>query len=370
MFMKRFKVLFLSNHFITLYAFRKELVQRVLKEGYEVYVSLPQSEESRYFETIGCHLIHTNIDRRGINPVKDAILTLEYIKMMKQIKPDIIFSYTIKPNIYGSIASRIIGIKQICNITGTGGTFLKNGVVSKICKLLYKYSVRYSYKVFFQNTADRDFFIGHGLVKDNYDMLPGSGVNLDEHPFSPLPDSETLNFLYIGRVMKLKGIEEFLECAKKIHEKYPNTTFYIAGWNEEPNYMKRVEEAQSSGYVEYLGFRKDIQKWIERCHSIIHPAHGGEGISNVMLECAAMGRVCIASDISGCREIVEDGVTGLLFEKENVSDLIIKVNQFIMLSDEKRAKMGISARNKVEREFDRDKVVDKYMNEIEFVNHV
>ena len=153
------KILFLANHFITLYSFRKELISRILLEGHEVFISLPKSDENLYFERMGCHIIETDIDRRGVNPLRDLKLLRNYKLMMKEIEPDIIFSYTIKPNIYGCFASNKLRFKQICNITGTGGTFLKNNLVSKICKFLYKRSIKNCYKVFFQNTGDKDFFV-------------------------------------------------------------------------------------------------------------------------------------------------------------------------------------------------------------------
>lgn len=359
------KILFLSNHFITLYSFRKELVKRVLEKGHEVYISMPPSDDNSYFQDLGCRILPTKIDRRGMNPLKDLALVFSYYRLIKKLTPDVVLSFTVKPNIYGGIASRLLGVRQICNITGTGAIFLRNSIISYICKLLYRHSVKYCYKVFFQNEGDMHFFVENNLVRENYAIIPGSGVNLQEHSYVVLPAIESLNFIYIGRLMKLKGIEEYLECAKRIHTKYPQTHFFIAGWNEESNCMKKVEAAQQDGDVTYIGFRKDIKEWIRRCHCIIHPAHGGEGISNVMLECAAMGRACVASNICGCCEIVDDGVSGYLFTPGDVEDLSEKVERFILLSSEEKTAMGVRGREKVEKEFDRNFVVEKYMEEIE-----
>ncbi len=362
--MKKIKILFLANHFITLFAFRKELILRLLSEGHEVYISLPEDKDNLAFEKLGCHLIITNIERRGMNPFKDILLVLNYYKIIKNVKPNIVLSYTIKPNIYGSITSRYVGVNQICNITGTGATFLKNNIISNICKILYRISVKHCYKVFFQNHGDKDFFVRNGLIGNNYDIIPGSGVNVEEHPFVEMPLMDHLNFIYIGRVMELKGIDEYMECAKRIHTKYPQTTFYIAGWNEESKYMRNVEEAQQRGYVEYLGFRRDIKEWISKCHCIILPAHGGEGISNVLLECAAMGRVCITTNIFGCKEIVDENINGYLFQVGNVDELVKKVESFIRLPESKKMEMGVNGRRKVKEVFDRKIVVEKYMDEI------
>lgn len=358
------RILFLSNHFHTLFAFRKELIQKLAQEGYEVYLSIPE-DENNYFEDLGCHIVLTNIDRRGVNPKNDLKLIYFYKKMISEIKPDIIFSYTIKPNIYGSLVSNHLHVKQVCNITGTGATFLNDNVVAKICKLLYRISIRNCYKVFFQNTGDRDFFVKNNLVNDNYEMLPGSGCNLEEHKYKPMIESDVIRFIFIGRVMKLKGIDEYLEAAKIIKNKYSNTEFLIAGWNEEEEYIKIVNNYQEKGYVNYIGFRKDISDWIEKCNCTVLPSHGGEGVPNVLLESAATGRACIGSNINGTADVIDDGVTGYLFEKGNTESLVDKLEKFINLTFEERKSMGKAGRNKIEKEFDRNIVVNKYCEEVE-----
>ena len=358
------RILFLANHFITLYSFRKELINELLGLGYDLYLSLPKSQDNKYFEEIGCHIVETNIDRRGVNPIKDLRLIRFYKKIIPQINPDIIFSYTIKPNIYGTMVTNG-KYRQVCNITGTGATFLKRTLVSAVCKLLYKLSIRKCYKVFFQNTGDRDFFIKEGLVKRNYAMLPGSGCNLQQHVFLPLPEEKEMRFIFVGRVMKLKGIDEYLQAAEIITKKYSNTKFYIAGWNEQPEYMKLVEKGEQEGYVEYIGFRKDIDRWIEKCHCTILPSHGGEGVPNVLLESAATGRICIGSSISGTMDVIDDGITGYLFKTGDAKDLANKIETFIRLPFEDKVAMGRAGREKIEREFNRQIVINAYVNEVE-----
>lgn len=195
-------------------------------------------------------------------------------------------------------------------------------------------------------------------------MLPGSGCNLQQHAFKPFPDYKELRFLFIGRVMKLKGIDEYLQAAKIIKTKYSNTRFYIAGWNEQPEYMKLVENAQRNGYVEYIGFRKDIDLWIEKCHCIILPSHGGEGVPNVLLEAAATGRICIGSKINGTMDVIEDGKTGFLFNAGDSQDLASQIEKFILLPENEKIAMGKAGREKVEREFDRQIVIKTYLNEV------
>lgn len=359
------KILFLTNHFITLFSFRKELIQQLTEEKNDVYISMPENEQNVFFEHMGCKIIRTEIERRGTNPVEDISLFMQYKKIMKEVKPDIIFSYTIKPNIYGSMASDLLGYRQVCNITGTGATFLKETIISKIVRALYRISVKRVYKVFFQNTGDRDYFIKHRMIKDNYEMLPGSGVNLDQHPFSEMPSDDIVNFIFIGRVMGVKGVDQYLECAKEIKRKYSNTCFYIAGWNEEGKYQRLVEEYSKAGWVKYIGFQSDIHNWIRKCHCTILPSLGGEGIPNVLLESAAEGRICIASAISGSKDVVEDGITGYLFETGNSQSLIDKVEQFLRLDYNQKKDMGIAGHKKITREFNRQIVIKKYVEEVE-----
>lgn len=367
--MTKKRVLFLVQHFITLYSFRRELIERLCADGHEVYLSLPVSDDNKFFEDLGCKIVPTEVDRRGVNPAKDLKLIAFYKKMIPEVNPDIIFSYTIKPNIYGTLAingkKRKNGTlyRQVCNITGTGGTFLEDNFVAKICRFLYRHSVKNCYKVFFQNTGDRDMFIKNKMVRDNYDMLPGSGVNLEQFALSPLPEGDAINFIFIGRVMKLKGIDEFLEAAKRTKEKYPNTNFYIAGFIEEGEYKDKV--ASYGDAVIPLGFVKDITGEIRKCHCTILPSHGGEGIPNVLLESAAMGRICIGSNIPGSSDVIDDGKTGYLFEAGNANALVAVIDRVMMLNEQERTAMGLAGREKVEREFNRETVVQKYVEEVE-----
>lgn len=358
------RILILSNHFITLYNFRKELVEKLVDDENEVYISIPKADENSFFSDMGCKIIETPVDRRGVNPIRDFGLILNYIKIMKELKPDIVFSYTIKPNVYGCIASNFTKNKQISNITGTGGTFLKKNIVSTIAKILYKLSIKKSYKVFFQNSGDKDFFVENKMVKNNYAMLPGSGVNLEQYEICDLPSENEINFIFIGRVMELKGIEQYLECAKVIKKKHTNTNFYIAGFIEEDKYKEIIEDYHKKGIINYIGFQKDIKSWIQKCHCTILPSHGGEGVPNVLLESAAMGRVCVASKINGSKDVIDDGITGYLFETGNAQDLIDKVDKFLGLDFNEKKHMGLEGRKKVEREFDREIVIETYLKEV------
>ena len=202
------------------------------------------------------------------------------------------------------------------------------------------------------------------MVRDNYDMLPGSGCNLREHILRPMPDDRVIRFLFIGRVMHLKGIEEYLEAAKRVKDRYADTEFLIAGWNEEEKYQQIVTAYQEQGYVKYIGFCKDIKQQIAKAHCVVLPSHGGEGVPNVLLESAAAGRPCIGSGISGTRDVIEDGVTGYLFEAGDAAGLADTMEKFLLLAPKQRAAMGRAGRAKVEKEFDREIVIEKYLNEV------
>lgn len=357
------KILFLANHFITLYSFRKELITKLVEDGHQVYLSIPKDDDNRFFENLGCKIIETPMDRRGVNPIKDLKLINFYRKMIPEIDPDIVFSYTIKPNIYGAFICNG-RYKQVCNVTGTGATFLNDNFVAKIAKMLYRMSLPKVYKVFFQNTGDKDFFLKNKMVADNWELIPGSGCNLEGHPYVPMPSDEIVKFLFIGRVMKLKGIDEYLEAAKEIKTKFPNTEFLIAGWNEEEEYKRIVAQYQEQGIVNYIGFRKDINDWIAKCHCVVLPSHGGEGVPNVLLEAAATGRACIGSRIPGTTEVIDNSKTGYLFEPGNVEQLIDCLERFISLSYEDKSAVGCAGHELVRECFDRNIVIEKYINEL------
>lgn len=359
------KVLFLANHYLTLYSFRRELIERLVREGCEVVLSIPADPENEYFRRLGCRVVETPVARRSLNPLRDVRLTLDYIGLLRREKPDIVFSYTIKPNAYGSIASRLTGCRQICNITGTGETLRHSAFVRSIVHALYKISIRHCEKVFFQNTSDRAYFIQHGLVREERTaMLPGSGVNLANFPLSPMPQDGETRFIYIGRVMGLKGIDQYIQAARAVRSERPDARFYIAGFAEDGRYKELVERSHREGVIEYLGFRKDIADWIRRCHCTVLPSHGGEGVPNVLLESAATGRACIASRIPGSMDVVDEGKTGYLFTAGNADELAGCIRRFLALSPPDRENMGLAGREKVERCFNREIVIQAYMDEL------
>ena len=357
------KVLILVNHSVTIYSFRRELVQRLVEDGYEVYLSCPQGDRIPELIGMGCHYVETEMERRGTNPFHDLKLLRHYRKIMKEIRPGVVLSYTIKPNVYGSMASSSLGIPQIANVTGLGTAIENGGLGGKFILGLCRVGMRKTKLVFFQNQSNLDFFRRHKVVRDNCALLPGSGVNLTQHCLEPYPEEsgETV-LLALGRLMKNKGTDELLGAARAIRERHPEVRFRLVGFCED-EYKQVVEEAAEAGWVEYCGNQADVHPFIQECHASLLPSYH-EGMSNVLLESAAVGRPVLASDIPGCREIFDEGISGFSFRPKDTEDLIRAIEEFLALPYETKKAMGLAGRAKVEKEFDRQIVIEKYMEQI------
>lgn len=357
------RVLILANIGLGLYKFRKELLEELVKEN-EVFFCIPNDEFVEPIKAIGCKFVDNPLlDRHGTNPVKELKLISFYKKVLRDIKPDIVFTYTIKPNAYGGMACASLGVPYVANVTGLGTSIENGGLMQKISLTLYNLGLRKAQKVFFQNTENRDFMVSHGVVKGPYDMLPGSGVNLDQYQVFPYPSGETLDFVFIARVMKEKGIDQYLDAAKEIRKRHPETRFHICGFCEQ-DYEETLKELNDDGTVVYHGLVSDMTEIYRMISCTVHPTYYPEGLSNVLLESAASGRPIITTDRSGCREVVDDGVNGFVVKQQDSQDLIEKIEKFLSLSVDERRAMGLAGRAKVEREFDRKIVVQKYMDEM------
>ena len=356
------RVLIVANADIGLYKFRKELLEELVKEN-EVYIALPKGEFYEELIAIGCNYIVTELDRHGMNPVKELKVVSLYKNIIKKVKPDIVFTYTIKPNVYAGMACATLNIPYVANITGLGTAVENPGVMQFITVNLYKYGLRKAQKVFFQNTENRDFMINKKIVKGAYDVLPGSGVNLNNYTVSEYPNGDTVDFLFVSRIMKEKGIDQYLDAAKVIRKKYPETRFHICGFCEQA-YEEKLQRLNADETIIYHGLVKNMVDIYTKISCVVHPTYYPEGLSNVVLEAAASGRPIITTNRSGCREVVDNGVNGYVVEEKNSRDLIEKIELFLGLSKDARKKMGLAGRKKVEREFDRNIVINKYVQEI------
>lgn len=357
------KILFLVNHDVVIYNFRLELVERLLKEGYEVHISSPYGERIDELVDLGCIYHEIEVERHGMNPLSELKLLSNYRSLLNEVKPDYIFGYTIKPNIYGAIAAKEKKIPFIANITGLGTAVENPGPVQKMMILLYKFAFTDVQKVFFQNTENRQFFIDHKIAIDKHGLLPGSGVNLKRFSTKDYPNDDVIRFAFISRIMKEKGIDQYLEAAKTIKEKYKNVEFHICGFCEK-EYEGKLNEYNENGIVIYHGMIRNVSEFLENIHCVVHPTYYPEGLSNVLLEACATGRPIITTDRSGCREVVDNGINGYKISQKNTQELVEAIDQFINLSFDEKKNMGLNGRKKVEKEFDRNIVIDKYMMEI------
>lgn len=359
------KILILANSEKGLYNFRKELIEKLLNTENKIFISVPSGEQAKLLVDMGCVLKETNVDRRGKNLIKDFKLLLSYRNLVKEIKPDIVLTYTIKPNIYGGLVCRIFNVPYIANITGLGTAVENGGFLSKVLVFMYKIAFKNVKCAFCQNQQNFDFMKEKNIASNKLKLIPGSGVNLDRFKLKEYSSDSIVKFLFIGRIIKEKGIEEYIKIAEQIQKKYKEVEFGIIGRCDDKKYKDAFNELEKKDVIKYYGEQNDVRPFIEQSACIIHPTFYPEGMSNVLLEASAMGRPVITTKRAGCKEIVEDGVTGFLVEERNTKQLLEKVEKFLNMSYDARRIMGLKARKKVEKEFDRNIVIEKYIEEIE-----
>lgn len=352
------KILILANSSGGLYDFRNELVLKLLTE-YEVVVSLPDEVKTKELEAEGCKVLHTPINRHGVNPAEDFKLLLQYRRLLKSEKPDLVLTYTIKPNIYGGFACRMKKVPYICTITGLGATFQKQGILLTLIKNMYRAGLKNAECIFFQNEENMHIFDRYNIKGKKSFLVSGSGVNLSRHCMEEYPKSEKTTFLYVGRMMREKGTLELLDAAAALAS--PNVEFQLLGYCDD-DLKEQLDEAQSKGIIKQLGFDPNVHEYIRQASALVLPTYH-EGMSNVLMEASATGRPVIATNISGCREIFEEGITGFGCKPKDSSSLIEALKKFLSLPMEERADMGRKARKKMEREFDRKYVVEHYYKE-------
>ena len=361
------KIVIIANNSGGLYDFRNDLMKELLQRNNEIVALTPFDNKVKELKQLGVQLISTPLNRRGINPIEDIKLFFKYCSILKKESPNLVITYTIKPNIYGGLASRVLRLSYAANITGIGTAFQKENFVKKLVVFLYKLALKKAKAVFFENQGNLKLFVQEKIVKqDTCCLLNGAGVNLEEFLYKPYPTNEDIHFLFMGRIMKEKGIDELLWAARKIKEEYPTVQFDILG-NMEDDYQDIIGKAIDEGIINYYGYQSDVRPFIEKCHCFVLPSYH-EGMANTNLESAATGRPIITSNIHGCKEAVIENVSGYLVEKANSEELYQKIKQFLELSFEEKAKMALESRKHMEHVFDKKKVVGctiKTLNEAE-----
>lgn len=355
----------LTNASGGLYHFRFELIKRLCEENYEVHFCAPKVKDNSkiiLLQNIGAKYIETEISRRSLNLIEDFKLIRRYKKILRSLKPNIVLTYTIKPNIYGTYIASKFNIPVIMNIAGMG-TALNHPVLRFFMQYYYGYACKKAKQIFFQNQSNYKLFLSKRMIlNDKGIVIPGSGVNIEKfRPLQKSKNTEKIKFIFIGRIMKEKGIEEYLEVAKRIAKKQPKAEFQILGSYEEAKYKDIVGKCNA---VRYLGRSIDVRNEIKEVDCIIHPSFH-EGMSNVLLESAAMGKPLIASNIPGCKEVVEHGKNGYLFEVKSPGDLERQVEKYLALTERERDAMGELSRLIAVKQFDRNFVINKYMKVIE-----
>lgn len=362
----------LTNNDDDVYCFRKELIEGIIGAGYDMLISCPDGPKFELMKDIPYQYDNPEIDRRGTNAVADFKLMMHYRKLFKEIRPAVVLTYTAKPGVYGSLAARSLGIPYINNVTGLGSVLNKTGLMRKFIMGLFKFAYSKAACIMFQNDTNMKLAKELGWVKGDYKLIPGSGVALERYPVQSYPgggngvSGETVVFNYIGRVLHDKGVDDYIEAAKRIKKNYLNTEFNMLGFIEptENHYEEDLRLLGEQGIVNYRGSQKDVKPWITRAHAIIHPSTYGEGMSNVLLENAASGRFLITTDNPGCRETVNDGESGFIYHGGNVDELVKAVEKFLAMDNETRKQMGLNGRKKMENEFSREVVVKAYLEKI------
>lgn len=363
----------LTNNDDDIYCFRKELIEDIIDAGYEMLISCPDGEKFELMKHIEYRYDNPDIDRRGTNIVADFKLFLHYFRLFVKNKPSVVLTYTAKPNVYAGIAAYLLGIPCISNVTGFGSVLNASGFKQKIIMSLFRFSFRRSTCVMFQNSTNMKLAEESGMVKGEHKLIPGSGVNTERYPLQPYPDGgngkdgEKIAFNYIGRIMHDKGVDDYIEAAKRIKAEYPDTEFNMLGFiepTEKHYYESDLYDLEEKDIIRYRGSLKDVKPFIAASHATIHPSTYGEGMSNVLLESASSGRPIISTDNPGCMETFVDGETGFIYHGGDVDALCEQIKKFLALPNEERKAMGEKGREYIKNNFSRDIVIKAYLEKI------
>jgi glycosyltransferase involved in cell wall biosynthesis len=364
------KIIISANSAWNVVNFRKGIVLELINHGFEVVVVSPKDEYVDKLCDLGCQHININVDNKGINPINDLYLTFQYLKIFYQVDPNVILTYTVKPNIYGSLAAYILSIPIVNNISGLGTAFIRGGLLGRIVNFLYKISLRKSECVFFQNHDDENLFLKKNLVtKGQVSVLPGSGVNLEYYQPTKSnivnKDQDEFVFLLIARLIWDKGIQEYVDAARFVKKYNPKARFQILGFLDVDNQTavshSEIDLWVAEGIVEYIGVTEDVRPHINSSDCVVLPSYR-EGVPKTLLEAAAMGKSIITTEVEGCKDVVDDGVNGYLCNVRDYNDLAEKMQTMLTMNSKDIEQMGLNGRKKMEQEFDEKIVINKYIS--------
>ena len=367
------KVAVVLNTSWNIYNFRKGLVQAMMDKGNEVITIAPKDKYTYKLMDLGCRHIPVKMDSRGANPIKDFLLVLELYWIYKKVKPDVILHYTIKPNIYGTIAASLLKIPVINNVCGLGTMFLKDNLVSRIAIAMYRVAFRFPKKIFFQNQDDKQLFEKRRIVSSKMtDLLPGSGINTkDFKPTTKTAGKQKFTFLLISRLIYDKGILEYIEAVDLLKKEGLDARFQLLGQIDEQHKRgipeKTIKSWIEKNQVEYLGTTEDVKTYIDKSDCVVLPSYR-EGTPKTLLEAASMAKPIVATDVPGCNNVVKDGDNGFLCNLKDSKDLADKMKKMLSLDNSKRTEMGQTGRKLIEQNFDESLVINKYLSEIDNID--
>ena len=356
------KILIITNHSYMLYRFRRELIAELQKE-HEVVLSMPFVGHEDDFQAMGLRCINTEVDRRGINPKTDLKLMASYRKLLRDERPDLVLTYSIKPNIYAGLMCSMMKIPFCANVQGLGTAFQRKGL-AQFVTMLYKTALKKAKVVFFENEGNAQEFIDRKILpREKITILPGAGINLERYPLTAYPHNDQVRFLYLGRIMKEKGMDELFCAMRRLYSELGSKVgLDLVGFFDD-DYESQVNALVDEGIAVFHGFQTEPMPYYAAADCVVLPSYH-EGLSNVLLEGAALGRPVITSDIHGCKETVDANVTGLLCRVKDADDLYQKMLQMANLSRADREQMGLAAHSKVAREFEKTMVVRKTIDAI------
>lgn len=364
------KIVISVNTAWNIHNFRSGLVKALARHGYDVMVMAPDDDYAPRLAPLGCRFKRLPMDNNGTSPTRDLALLIKYWRVLQSVRPLAYLGYTIKPNVYGSIAAHGLDIPVINNIAGLGSTFINNSLLTCLVKRLYRTSLRRSNRVFFQNPDDRNLFVKAGLTRASAaDLLPGSGIDLQR--FTPsVPESlhnRDFRFLLVARMLRDKGVEEYAAAAEEVRRCLPGVQFQLLGEVDAKNPnsipMEKIRAWVETGLMQYLGQTDDVRPFVAAADCIVLPSYR-EGVPRSLLEAAAMARPIITTDAAGCREVVDHGANGFLCQVKSAEDLADKMVRMARLPQERRLAMGAQGRRKVMAQFDENIVIAKYLHAI------
>ncbi|NTV09208.1 MAG: glycosyltransferase family 4 protein [Zoogloea sp.] len=362
------KVVIALNTAWNLVNFRAGLIRALVRNGYEVVAVAPPDEYVPALKALGCRYLPLEMDNKGTHPGRDLMLLWRFYRLLRRERPDAYLGYTVKPNVYGSLAAHALGIPVVNNIAGLGAVFIKDSWLTRLVRGLYRLALARSARVFFQNRDDRELFIERQLVRPEVvDLLPGSGVDLMHFSCAPLPSKgHCFRFLLVARMLWDKGVGEYVEAARQLRKRWPHLEFCLLGFLDvkNPAAISRTQMDQwvAEGVIKYLGVSDDVRLEISSADCVVLPSFYREGVPRTLLEAAALGRPIITTDTVGCREVVEDGVNGYLCCSRDAESLAEKMERVLKLDADEIAEMGRRGREKAEREFDERIVIGKYVD--------